>query len=311
MKQYNSECSHFSSAAITHRIEPIVHQMLQILAHSDLSHQLVLVPIHSRQLTNVRENILQPIGQLERVHIVQSILNMRIDNQLRQPQNLTAQMERITEPRLLTLLRGQRFHRLQIEIVIQMQVVQVLAMDQQVQHVVALAADLQAGLDPIQRRCLEEFRRLERAEQVALLLRLRVAMLESIQHVVLEQFLVADAHFDGVTGWAVLFVPALDEWDVQRAAGATRTHVEGARRPQEGDAVGRVVGVEWAILEERLDVLVEDELFVFVEGRCFDGFDGVAMGDWVDERIEVEGRQIGILGFDVDDVGRVVPGLEF
>lgn len=54
-----------------------------------------------------------------------------------------------------------------------------------------------------------------------LLLRLRMAMLERVQHVVLEQFLVADAHLDRMTGWTVLLVPALDQRHVQRTAGAT------------------------------------------------------------------------------------------
>ena len=39
-----------------------------------------------------------------------------------------------------------------------------LAVDEQVQHVVALPADLQTSLDPVQLRRLEEFRRLELAE---------------------------------------------------------------------------------------------------------------------------------------------------
>lgn len=48
-----------------------------------------------------------------------------------------------------------------------MQVVEVLAMDQEVEHVVTLAAHLQTGFHPVKRCGLEEFRRLERAEQVS------------------------------------------------------------------------------------------------------------------------------------------------
>lgn len=50
--------------------------MFKILAHSDLSHQLVLVAVHARQLTHVGEDVLQAISQLERVHIVQSVLDV-------------------------------------------------------------------------------------------------------------------------------------------------------------------------------------------------------------------------------------------
>lgn len=44
--------------------------MLKILAHSNLPHELVLVPVHSSQLTHVTKNVLQTIRQLECVHIV-------------------------------------------------------------------------------------------------------------------------------------------------------------------------------------------------------------------------------------------------
>lgn len=54
--------------------------MLEILAHSDLSHKLVLVPVHPRQLTNVSKRILQPISQLEGIHISKTILYMRVNS---------------------------------------------------------------------------------------------------------------------------------------------------------------------------------------------------------------------------------------
>lgn len=67
--------------------------MLQIFAHSNLSHQFVFVAIHARQLANMSENILQTIGQLKCVHVVQTILNVRIDDQFCQTQDFTTQME--------------------------------------------------------------------------------------------------------------------------------------------------------------------------------------------------------------------------
>ena len=42
----------------THSIKSIVDDMFKIFTHSDLSHQLVLVPVHTSQLSNVREYIL-------------------------------------------------------------------------------------------------------------------------------------------------------------------------------------------------------------------------------------------------------------
>lgn len=67
-----------------YRIESIVNQMLQIFAHANLSHQFVFVAIHSSQLTDMSKNILQTVGQLECIHIVQAILNVRIDDQFSQ-----------------------------------------------------------------------------------------------------------------------------------------------------------------------------------------------------------------------------------
>ena len=47
---------------------------LQVLAHADLAHELVLVAVHAGQLPDVREGVLQPVRQLERVHVAQAEL---------------------------------------------------------------------------------------------------------------------------------------------------------------------------------------------------------------------------------------------
>ena len=64
----------------TYSIEAVVDDMLEILAHSNLFHQLVFVTVHSSKLTNVCKHVLEAIGQLECVHIVQSVLDMTIHN---------------------------------------------------------------------------------------------------------------------------------------------------------------------------------------------------------------------------------------
>ena len=51
-------------------------------------------------------------------------------------------MESVAESTLFALLRRQCLHWLQIEIVVQMKEVQVLSVDEQIEHVVALPADL-------------------------------------------------------------------------------------------------------------------------------------------------------------------------
>lgn len=63
-------------------------------------------------------------------------------------------------------LRGQCLHRLQVEVVVQMQVVEILTVDQQVEHVVALPAHLQPDFHPVQLGGLEEFCGFEGSEQV-------------------------------------------------------------------------------------------------------------------------------------------------
>lgn len=51
----------------TYSVEPVVDEMLQIFAHPDLSHQLVLVAVHACQLTHMGEDVLQPIRQLQNI----------------------------------------------------------------------------------------------------------------------------------------------------------------------------------------------------------------------------------------------------
>lgn len=88
-----------------------------------------------------------------------------------------------------------------------MQIVEIFAMDQQVEHVVALTTHLQTRFHPINRCRLEEFRRFEGPEQVPLLLRFRVTMFQRIQHEIFQQFLVADSYFDWLAWGTVFLVP--------------------------------------------------------------------------------------------------------
>lgn len=65
-----------------------------------------------------------------------------------------------------TYFCGEGFHRLQVEVVVQVQVVEVLSVNQQVQHVVTLSAHLKPNLHPVQLCGLEEFGGFEGAEKV-------------------------------------------------------------------------------------------------------------------------------------------------
>ena len=92
---------------------------------------------------------------------------MAVDDQFGETQYFPTQVERVPEPRLLALLGRQGLDGLQVEVVVEVQVVEVLAVDKQVQHVVALLTDLQTHLHPVQRRRLEKLGSLERSEQVS------------------------------------------------------------------------------------------------------------------------------------------------
>jgi hypothetical protein len=100
-------------------------------------------------LADVSEDVLKAISQLEALDPAKSVLDMGVYHELSQPQDLPDQMEGVSKSTLLPLLGGQGFDWFKVEIVIQMEVVQVLSVDQQVEHVVALSTHLETYLYPI------------------------------------------------------------------------------------------------------------------------------------------------------------------
>lgn len=91
------------------------HDMLEILAHPNLSHKLVLVAIHSRQLTDVGEHELKTIGELEGVDVAETVLDMRIDDELGEAEDLATEVEGVSEAGLFALFGGERFDGLEAE----------------------------------------------------------------------------------------------------------------------------------------------------------------------------------------------------
>lgn len=55
----------------------------------------------------MREDVLKSIGQLESIDVAETVLHVRIDDKLCETQDLTTQVEGVSETRLLTLLRSQ------------------------------------------------------------------------------------------------------------------------------------------------------------------------------------------------------------
>ena len=133
--------------------------MLQILAHSNLPHQLVLVSVHTGELTDVSESELKTIGELESVDVSESILNVRVDDEFRESKDFSTQVESVSESRLLSFFRRESLDGFQVHVVIEMEVVQVLSVNEEVEHVVTLSADLKTSFNPIDRSSLEELGR--------------------------------------------------------------------------------------------------------------------------------------------------------
>jgi hypothetical protein len=291
--------------------------VLEVLAHADLAHEAVLVAVHARQLPHVREDVLQPVRELEGVDVAQPVLHVRVHHELGQPQDLAAEVEGVAEARLLALLGGQRLHGLEVEVVVEVEVVDVFAVDEEVEHVVALPADLQAGLDPVDLRALEELSRGEGAEEVLLVERLARLAVQLVEHVALEQLLVADAHLDRVLRRAVLLVPAVHQGHVHRAARAAGALVEGLGRPEEPDRRRRQLRVERHRLQQRLEAVGQRKVEAVAKvvahavplgrrrRRPLVGLELGGGGDGVDDRVVVEGRQVRVVRLD-EDARRVV-----
>ena len=85
--------------------------MLKVLCHAHLPHKLVLVPVHTGQGSDMREDVLKRVGELEGVHVTETELHMGVDDKLRQAENLATQVEGVSETRLLAFFRRERPER--------------------------------------------------------------------------------------------------------------------------------------------------------------------------------------------------------
>lgn len=102
--------------------------MLQVLAHSDLPHELVLVTVHASKLADVRKHVLQTICKLEGVDVTQAELDVGVDNKLGKTKDLSTQVEGVSESRLLSLLGCQCLDGLQVHVVVKMELSRVSAL---------------------------------------------------------------------------------------------------------------------------------------------------------------------------------------
>lgn len=64
--------------------------------------------------------------------------------------------------------------------------------------------------------------------------------------------------------YLLLCSPVLYQWDIDGTPCASRPEVEGSWSPQESDAIGCVVCVEWGFFQEGLDILRKLELLIVI-----------------------------------------------
>ena len=138
------------------------------------------------------------------------------------------------------------FRRMNQEVtdVIKMQVVQTLAVNEQVEHVVALATDLQTHFNPVQLGALEELGVPQCPEQVFLVPVLGGTLFELVHHPVFQQLLVADADLDGVPRGAMFLEPTVDQWNVNRSPAPAGTEAKRLWGPVQIDSSASMLGIE-------------------------------------------------------------------
>ena len=76
------------------------------------------------------------------LNFLSNVNTRKVKENLCEAQNLATQVEGVAEAGLLALLGGERLDGLEVEVVVEVQVVEVLAVDEQVEHVVALPTHL-------------------------------------------------------------------------------------------------------------------------------------------------------------------------
>ena len=89
----------------SYSVESVVDDMLEVLAHANLPHQLVLIAIHPCQLADVGKGVLQTISQLECIHVTKAILDVGVNYHFGESKNFTTQVKGVAETRLLPLLQ--------------------------------------------------------------------------------------------------------------------------------------------------------------------------------------------------------------
>mmetsp|Transcript_24864 Transcript_24864/g.68548 ORF Transcript_24864/g.68548 Transcript_24864/m.68548 type:complete len:225 (+) Transcript_24864:1077-1751(+) len=215
--------------------------MLQVFAGSNLTHQPILVTIHSRQLAHVIKGILQPVRQLVSIDVRQSELYMGINHEFGQAQNLSHEMKGVSKPGFLSFLGCQSLGWLQIEVVVQVKVLELLAVDEQIEYVVTLLANLETSFHPVEFGALKEFRALETLEECSFAFWLLRPRVQLIEYPSLQQLLIRYPDLGRILEITrdSLTEPVSDERNINGASSATRSCIERiGRRIQRNARIG-------------------------------------------------------------------------
>lgn len=131
-----------------------------------------------------------------------------------------------------------------------------------------------------------------------------------------HQLLVGNPDLDRLIRRAVLEVEVLDHWHILSSSGVTTSPVVRVWSPVQGDSVGSVVAAQLLVLQERLHlirelkvlilVVAESKHFVLVRDQRRVCLLHDSLGDRVDQRVEVECWEIGVVRLDVDVLHFVV-----
>ena len=136
-----------------------------------------------------------------------------------------------------------------------MQIIELLPVDEQIQHVVSLTANLQTNLDPIQLGALEEFGGLQTLEQILFILAGCWAGVELIEDPCLEHLLIRYPNLGRVVEIArhALPVPMCDERHVDDTPRPARSQVERAGSMVQRNTSRCVGGGERTLGQQRLE----------------------------------------------------------
>ncbi len=110
---------------------------------------------------------------------------------------------------------------------------------------------LETDFNPVELGCLEELGCLQGAQEILFIQSFGWALVQLVQNVALEHFLVADTNFHWLVGRATLHVPILDQRNIDCTTSTASTHAERLGRKVEGDSTVCCLCEERCFVQER------------------------------------------------------------